>query len=106
MLTFNTFNAYISAEPDYLPLIATTGVFLLEANHITELYLHNHSFASASEVHKQRLFIYLTPLIPLSFEGEGEEILERGEAPLLPSLPLPLVREGGQGDRLLNDFTC
>ena len=25
----------------------------------------------------------------------GEEILERGEAPLLPALPLPLLREGG-----------
>jgi len=32
------------------------------------------------------------------------EILERGEAPLLPTLPLPLIREGGQGDRLLNDL--
>jgi len=35
---------------------------------------------------------------------EGKKILERGEAPLLPTLPLPLIREGGQGDRLLNDF--
>jgi len=53
------------------------------------------------------LFIDLTPLIPLSLKGEGEglvlkgfhpfnlpslteeeEILERGEAPLLPALPL------------------
>jgi len=50
------------------------------------------------------LFIYLTPLIPLSFKGEGEETLERGEAPLLPTLPLPLIREGGQGDRLLSDL--
>jgi len=32
--------------------------------------------------------IYLTPFIPLSFKGEGEEILERGFAPLLPTLPL------------------
>ncbi len=32
------------------------------------------------------------------------EGLERGEAPLLPTLPLPLIREGGQGDRLLNNF--
>jgi len=35
-----------------------------------------------------------------SFEREGEETLERGFAPLLPTLPLPLLREGGQGDRL------
>jgi len=39
-----------------------------------------------------------------SYQGEGEEILERGFAPLLPTLPLPLLREGGQGDRLLNDL--
>ena len=35
---------------------------------------------------------------------EGEETLERGEAPLLPILPLPLLREGGQGDRLPNNL--
>jgi len=28
------------------------------------------------------IFIDLTPFIPLSFQGEGEEILERGKAPL------------------------
>jgi len=34
----------------------------------------------------KRLFIYLTPLIPLSFKGEGEDIKKRGEASLrLPS---------------------
>jgi len=43
------------------------------------------------------LFINLTPFIPLSFKGEGEEILERGFAPLLPALPLPLLREGVRG---------
>ncbi len=40
-----------------------------------------------------------------SFEEEGEETLERGEAPLLPTLPLPLLREGGQGDRLPNNLS-
>jgi len=51
-----------------------------------------------------RLFINLTPLIPLSLRRRRrEEILERGFAPFLPTLPLPLIREGGQGDRLLND---
>jgi len=50
------------------------------------------------------LFINLTPFIPLSLKGEGEEILERGFAPLLLTLPLPLLREGGQGDRLLNNI--
>jgi len=33
----------------------------------------------------------LTPFIPLSFKGEGEEILGRGEAPPLPTLSLPLL---------------
>ncbi len=44
-----------------------------------------------------RLFTNLTPFIPLSFEGEGEEILEGGEAPLLPALPLPLTNNKGRG---------
>jgi len=41
------------------------------------------------------MFIYLTPFIPLSFEGDGEETLERGFAPLLLHSPFPLIREGG-----------
>jgi len=32
---FKALNPNVSAEPDYLPFIATAGVFLLEANHIT-----------------------------------------------------------------------
>jgi len=28
-----------------------------------------------------------------------EEVLERGFVPLLSKFPLPLIREGGQGDR-------
>jgi len=39
------------------------------------------------------------PKEKFSLKEEGEEILERGFAPLLPALPLPLIREGGQGDR-------
>ncbi len=39
MLTFETFNTYVSAKPDYLPFIAAAGMLLLEANHITKLYL-------------------------------------------------------------------
>jgi len=35
--------------------------------------------------------------------GEGEEILERGKAPLLPTLPLPLNKgKGIQGIGLIN----
>jgi len=61
------------------------------------------------------LFIDLTPFVPLSLKGEGEEILERGSVPLKPpillspkkgelkrdfaslikTVPLPLSREGG-----------
>jgi hypothetical protein len=32
------------------------------------------------------LFVNLTPFIPLSFEGEGEEILKEGLTPLLDAL--------------------
>jgi len=68
------------------------------------------------------LFVDLSPFIPLSLKGEGkivlkegvntplkhprlssllsskgEEILERGEAPLLPTLPPSLIKERGTG---------
>jgi len=43
------------------------------------------------------LFIDLTPFIPLSLKGEGEETLERGEAPLQPALPIFLMKEGDRG---------
>jgi len=39
------------------------------------------------------LIINLTPFIPLSLKGEGEEILERGEAPLLLTLSLHKIRK-------------
>jgi len=42
----------------------------------------------------------LDSLTRLRYLLQRGEILERGEAPLLPQLPLPLLREGGQGDRL------
>jgi len=42
-LALNAFNPDISPEPDYLPFVAAAGVLLLEANYITQLYLHNHS---------------------------------------------------------------
>ncbi len=44
MLAFKAFDSNISAEPDYLPLIAAAWVLLLEADHITQPYLRNHSF--------------------------------------------------------------
>ena len=44
MLAFKAPNPNISTEPDDLPLITAAGVLLLEANHITQLYLHNHRF--------------------------------------------------------------
>jgi len=43
--TFEALNRNVSTKPDYLPLIAAAGVFLLETDHITQLYLHNHSFS-------------------------------------------------------------
>jgi len=38
-------------------------------------------------------------------QSEGEETLEGGASPpSYPHSPLPFVREGGQGDRLLNNL--
>ncbi len=42
VLAFKAFDSYISADPDHLPFITAAGVLLLEADHITQLYLHNH----------------------------------------------------------------
>ena len=42
MLALEAFNTNIRPHPDHLPLITATGVLLLEANYITQLYLHNH----------------------------------------------------------------
>jgi hypothetical protein len=39
-LAFEAFNTDISAESDYLPLVTTAGMFLLEAHHVTQLYFH------------------------------------------------------------------
>jgi hypothetical protein len=43
-------------------------------------------------------------LIPLSFEGEGEVVLERGLRPLSYLYPPSLIREGGRGIGLLNNL--
>ncbi len=43
VVTFKAFNSDIGAKPDYLPFIAATGVLLLEADNITELYLQAYS---------------------------------------------------------------
>ena len=43
MPTFKALNPNVSTKSDYLPLIAAAGVFLLETNHIAQLYLHSYS---------------------------------------------------------------
>ena len=43
MLAFKAFYPDVNPESNHLPLVAATGMLLLEANHITQLYLHNHS---------------------------------------------------------------
>ena len=48
--TFEAVNPYISAESDDLPLITAAGVLLLETNHVTQLYLHNHSFHLRTDI--------------------------------------------------------
>jgi len=41
------------------------------------------------------VFTNLTPLSPSPSKERGKRFIERGETPLLPTLPLPLLREGG-----------
>jgi hypothetical protein len=40
------------------------------------------------------VFTNLTPFIPSPSKERGKRFIERGETPLLPALPLPLLREG------------
>jgi hypothetical protein len=51
------------------------------------------------------VFTNLTPFIPLSFKGEGEEIYREGFHPSLIYTPPSLAKGRGQGDRLLNNLT-
>jgi hypothetical protein len=75
------------------------------------------SIATMVMADKNMLFIYLTPLpqafflthppIRLCLSAMREEILGRGRSPLPYLFPLPfnkMIREGGQGDRLLNNL--
>jgi len=41
-LALEAFYTDVSTQPGHLPLVATTGVFLLKADNITQPYLHNH----------------------------------------------------------------
>ena len=41
-MALKTFYAYISPEPDHLPLIAAAGMLLLEPNHVTQFNLQDH----------------------------------------------------------------
>jgi len=52
VLAFEAFNPNISPQPDYPPLITATGMLFLEANDITQLYLHNHSRPSLLSVNR------------------------------------------------------
>jgi len=56
---------------------------------------------ASSDITKGAVFI--SDKLPLSVRAK-QSTSGRGFAPLLPTLPLPLIREGGQGDRLLNDL--
>jgi len=51
-----------------------------------------------------RVLLTSPPLSPSPSKERGKRFIERGETPLLPTLPLPLLREGGQGDGLLNNL--
>jgi len=51
-----------------------------------------------------RVFTNLTPYIPLSFRGEGEEIYREGFRPSLTYTPPSLAKGRGQRDGLLNTY--
>ena len=42
--------------------------------------------------------LFNSPLVSPSLKGEGKVLKKKGYAPLLPTLPIPLVREMGQRD--------
>ena len=56
-LALKAFNPDISPEPDYLPLIATAGVLLLEANRIAQLYLQDHFFTLSGQVKSRAIVV-------------------------------------------------
>jgi hypothetical protein len=73
----------------------------------TELHSYPSNILSQHTKKIKTWQYYLLTPHPLSlspYEGEREEILERGFHPLSFLLPLPLSREGGQGDRLVNNL--
>ena len=42
-LAFLAFNPDVCPQPHYLPFVAAAGVLLLEADDVSQLYLHNHA---------------------------------------------------------------
>jgi len=60
---------------------------------------------SAPPVIASRLFINLTPLIPLSFEGEGESIYRRGAStPLKHPIKLNSLSKENEGEIIERGF--
>jgi len=51
-----------------------------------------------------RLFINLTPFIPLSLKRRGGRDFREGRSPSLSYTPPSLIKGRGQGDRLLNNL--
>ena len=49
MPAFYALHTNISPEPNHFPLVATAGVFLLQANHVAQSYFHNHFFTSQNQ---------------------------------------------------------
>jgi hypothetical protein len=49
-LALETLDTDVGTQPGYLPFIAAAGVFLLQADDITQSYLHNHDFSLANRI--------------------------------------------------------
>jgi len=52
-MALKAFYAYISPEPNHLPLIAAAGMLLLEPNYVTQFNLQDHSYNTAIDVLKE-----------------------------------------------------
>ena len=88
------FLATAAVEPDIRASHGALEGFLVHiAKHedLAGIFILDDGWNQAFFVEVQVIYIYLTPCIPLSYQGEGEEFCEEGLAPLSDS---PFKGEG------------
>ena len=75
VLAHGAFYAYISANSEYLPLIAAAGMLFLETNYITELYLHIRTVIPSVLLSHRTVGVYIVAQGHGSFSCRLGEIL-------------------------------